>query len=234
MALQRDAALGPSYRMRGGQERAKPTRPESVDRAYLTAALNVWTRPGEDSTFLTVLPAGTAVPVTGTVTGAWAEIVRDGRSRWVRAAYLAEHRPDPTPEATGTAATGGDSSPGGAISEAPCPSGSSVESGLTANAVAVHRAVCHQFPSVDSYGGYRPDGGEHGQGRALDMMVSSSALGDSIANWVRAHSQALGVSEVLWAQRIWTVQRSSEGWRWFEDRGSATANHYDHVHVTVY
>jgi hypothetical protein len=30
------------------------------------------------------------------------------------------------------------------------------------------------------------------------------------------------------------VQRSSEGWRWMEDRGSTTANHYDHVHVTVY
>ena len=56
----------------------------------------------------------------------------------------------------------------------------------------------------------------------------------AIAEWVRANHAALGVSEVLWAQQIWTVQRSSEGWRTFEDRGSATANHYDHVHVTVY
>jgi hypothetical protein len=30
------------------------------------------------------------------------------------------------------------------------------------------------------------------------------------------------------------VQRSAEGWRWMEDRGSTTANHYDHVHATVY
>jgi hypothetical protein len=44
----------------------------------------------------------------------------------------------------------------------------------------------------------------------------------------------LGVSEVIWSQRIWTVERSSDGWRWMEDRGSDTANHYDHVHVTVY
>ncbi|MGH8775923.1 MAG: hypothetical protein ACRDWI_12375 [Jiangellaceae bacterium] len=39
---------------------------------------------------------------------------------------------------------------------------------------------------------------------------------------------------MIWAQRIWTAERSSDGWRWMEDRGSDTANHYDHVHVTVY
>jgi hypothetical protein len=97
----------------------------------------------------------------------------------------------------------------------------------------VYRAVCAQFPDVSSWGGLRSDG-EHGEGRALDIMVSSSSLGDGIADWVRANSQALGVSEVIWSQRIWTVQRGSEGWRPMEDRGSATANHYDHVHVTVY
>jgi hypothetical protein len=39
---------------------------------------------------------------------------------------------------------------------------------------------------------------------------------------------------VIWSQQIWTVDRGSEGWRYMEDRGSTTANHYDHVHVTVY
>jgi hypothetical protein len=121
----------------------------------------------------------------------------------------------------------------GGISEAPCSSGSSVESGLTPDAVLVHRAVCARFPEVTSYGGLRSDG-EHGEGKALDIMVSDSATGDAIADWVRTHAHELGVSEILWAQHIWTVQRSSEGWRWFEDRGSSTANHYDHVHVTVY
>jgi resuscitation-promoting factor RpfB len=123
----------------------------------------------------------------------------------------------------------------GGISEAPCPSGSSVEDGLTANAVSVHRAVCAQFPEVGSYGGLYPgDDGEHGVGRALDIMVSDLSLGDAVAAWVRAHHARLGVSEVLWSQHIWTTQRSSEGWRLMEDMGSATANHYDHVHVTVY
>jgi hypothetical protein len=94
--------------------------------------------------------------------------------------------------------------------------------------------VCAEFPDVTSYGGVRSGEGEHSTGRALDIMVSSSSLGDAIAAWVRDNYDALGVSEILWSQQIWTVERSSEGWRWLEDRGSATANHYDHVHVTVY
>ena len=92
--------------------------------------------------------------------------------------------------------------------------------------------MCAQFPQVTAYGGLRSDG-EHGQGRALDIMISG-ATGDAIAEYARANASVLGVSEVLWAQRIWTVQRSSEGWRYFADRGSVTANHFDHVHVTVY
>jgi resuscitation-promoting factor RpfB len=126
-------------------------------------------------------------------------------------------------------------SSGGGLSSAPCASGSDVESGLTANAVSVHRAVCAEFPQITSYGGLRPgDGGEHGEGRALDIMVSDSSLGDAIAEYVRANAGALGVSEVLWSQQIWTTERGSEGWRYMEDMGSDTANHYDHVHVTVY
>ncbi|MFC6148203.1 MULTISPECIES: hypothetical protein [Mumia] len=123
--------------------------------------------------------------------------------------------------------------PSGKISGKPCASGSSVESGLTANAISVHRAVCAEFPSVTSYGGVRSgDGGEHGTGHALDIMVSG-ATGDAIADFVRANASKLGVTEVLWAQKIWTTQRGSEGWRPMSDRGSSTANHYDHVHVTV-
>jgi hypothetical protein len=65
-------------------------------------------------------------------------------------------------------------------------------------------------------------------------MISNAAVGQQMANWVRAHAKQLGVSEVIYRQHIWTVQRSSEGWRGMSDRGSATANHYDHVHVSVY
>jgi hypothetical protein len=132
----------------------------------------------------------------------------------------------PKPKATTTTPTG--------ISMAPCADGSAVESGLTRDAIRVHRAVCAAFPSVTGWGGTRGTGDYHGTGQALDIMIPNSSVGQAIANYVRANAKALGVSEVIWAQHIWTVQRSSEGWRPMSDRGSATANHYDHVHVSVY
>ena len=211
-----------------------------VGTRFLTTALNLWSGPGESYRLLKVLPTGSEVAVTGRVRGGWAEVVRGDTSRWVAADYLAASKPEPAaPAPTSTGSSGSSTGPaagsatGGGISSAPCASGSAVEAGLTPDAIRVHRGVCARFPSVTVYGGLRSDG-EHGQGRALDIMVSDQALGTAIAEWVRANSGELGASEVLWAQRIWTVQRSSEGWRLFEDRGSVTGNHFDHVHVTVY
>lgn len=193
--------------------------PTAVGTMFATAGLNVRTGPGTDYDVVTVLERGTEVDITGTSEGGFSQVLIDGEAYWVSSTYLSEDEP---------AAEEDDG-----ISQAPCPDGSGVESGLTADAIRVHRAVCHQFPGVDSYGGVRSGGGEHSTGHALDIMVSSS-LGDSIAAWLRENYQALGISELIWEQRIWTVERSSEGWRWMEDRGSATANHYDHIHVTVY
>ncbi|TWD80820.1 hypothetical protein FB561_1914 [Kribbella amoyensis] len=203
-------------------ETAKTQPPKITGSKYTTTDLNVWSAPEQKGTLLTVLSKGSKVSITGEVQGIWAEIVRDGVARWVKAEYLAATKPVAEPVV--------DSGP----SAAACKSGSGVEDGLTEDAIRVHRAVCALFPSVSSYGGVRSgDGGEHGTGQALDIMVSGST-GDEIAAYVRSHYKELGVSEVIWEQRIWTVQRSSEGWRGMEDRGGATANHYDHVHVTVY
>ena len=109
-----------------------------------------------------------------------------------------------------------------------------MESGLTPDAIAVHRAVCARFPQVTAFGGLRGGGGFHATGQAVDCMISATGVGWELANWVRAHAQQLGVSEVIYSRKIWTVQRSGEGWRSMSDRGSPTANHYDHVHVSVY
>jgi hypothetical protein len=118
------------------------------------------------------------------------------------------------------------------VSSAPCPDGSSTESGLTPSAVTLFRAVCNAFPALTTYGGY--DGhGEHSSGKAIDFMVGSSSLGQAVADWARAHAGQLHLYDVIWAQHIWTPARASEGWRLMPDRGSATANHYDHVHISV-
>lgn len=178
------------------------------------------TEPDPDAEVQTVLGTGTQVAITGATQGTWSQILLEDEVYWVATEYLAETEPEEEPS--------------GGISAAECATGSSVEDGLQPDAIRVHRAVCAAFPDVSSYGGLRPgDGGEHGSGRALDIMVRGS-LGDQIAAYVRENYQALGVSEVIWEQRIWTVERSSDGWRPMEDRGDDTANHYDHVHVTVY
>ena len=207
--------------------------PKATDHAWATADLNVWSGPGEDTSLVTEIPADTRVAVTGNEQDGWAEIIRAGMPRWVNATYLSETGPttEPTTEQTAATSTAAPSS----VSYAPCPLGSDVENGLTPDAVRVYRAVCAAFPQISSYGGLRPgDPDEHGTGQALDIMTSDQAVGDEIAAWVVDHRTELGVSEVLWSQQIWTVERMSEGWRTFPDRGSPTANHEDHVHVTVY
>ena len=190
---------------------------------WTTTRLNVWSGPGEDNKLLTVLDTAVKVRATGTVRGPWAEIQHKDRRAWVRKAYLARTKPKLTasaPEARG-------------VSGAPCPDGSSVESGLQSNTVKLYRAVCAAFPAVSAWGGRSGSGGNHGVGRALDIM-SSGSLGSAVADYVRSNASRFGVSEVIYARQIWTVQRSGEGWRSMEDRGSSTANHYDHVHVSVY
>jgi hypothetical protein len=213
----------------GGAHEASPV---ATELKFLTEDLNVWSGPGEDTTLLTVLDEGSEIKATGRVVDGWAEIVRGGKLRWVNAEYLSTEEPED--DSGGSGGSGGSDDSGG-LSDEPCASGSEVEDGLVANAIAVHRAVCAEFPEITTYYGLRPgDDGEHGTGQALDIMISDSATGDAIAEFVQDNYSALGVSEIIWAQQIWTVERSSEGWRWMEDRGSDTANHYDHVHVTVY
>lgn len=69
---------------------------------------------------------------------------------------------------------------------------------------------------------------DHPSGLALDFMVSRST-GDKIADYVLSHADLLSVKYVIWRQRI---KFPGGSWKTMEDRGSATANHYDHVHVS--
>lgn len=104
------------------------------------------------------------------------------------------------------------------------------ELGLGPSAQAVYSAVRTKFPHLTNIGGYRAgDPGDHGTGNAVDIMCGT-ADGDAVAAYVQANASSLNVKYVIWKQRIWLP---GQGWRTMEDRGSATANHYDHVHVSV-
>ena len=185
---------------------------------WTTAALNLWDGPGEKAKKLGVIDPLTKVSVTGRRQLDRAQIVLDGQSRWVTAAYLAESKPEPQP----TGPTLGGS----------CSNGTSA-GGAGVNIQKVHAAVCANWPSITTYGTLRGGGGDHPLGRAVDIMVGGST-GWEVAEFVRANAAALGVNYVIHAQNIWSGQRSAEGWRSMADRGSSTANHYDHVHVSTY
>jgi LysM repeat protein len=74
------------------------------------------------------------------------------------------------------------------------------------------------------------DPGGHPSGLAVDYMVlSDAALGNAIVAYHLAHWDELGVDYIIWQQKILTSPTGS--WKQMEDRGSATANHRDHVHV---
>ena len=179
---------------------------------WTTAPLNLWDQPGDEAKMLGEIAEGEQVLVTGRALYERVEIVVDGESRWVTAGYLSTEEPF---------TIGGD-----------CTNGSTVEAGVSPNIVKVHEAVCAEFPDITTYGTFRGDG-EHAQGIAVDIMVSG-AEGYQVAEFVRKYYAELGVSYIIYSQRIWSVERSSEGWRSMSDRGSTTANHYDHVHVTTY
>jgi hypothetical protein len=186
-------------------------------RLWTTADLNLWSGSGKDAKETGELEAGKRVLVTGRKAGDREEVVIDGEPRWVTAGYLSDEKP--------VAAAAG-------LSMAPCPD-PGVESGLTSSAVYLYRSVCNAFPQITSYGGW--DGhGEHASGRALDIMTSDVELGTAIADFLREHAVELKLYDIIWRQRIWTQERGGEGWRAMSSRGSATANHYDHVHVATY
>lgn len=104
----------------------------------------------------------------------------------------------------------------------------------------VRELIKKDFNLPFEVGCYRVDDhGEHPLGRACDFMMSSggsmpsaanNALGDQIAAWAMKNKDKLGVKYVIWKQRI----DQGSGWSGMSDRGGITANHFDHVHISMY
>lgn len=193
-----------------------PDLPPIVGTRYATADLLVRSSSEASYTVITQVPKGTALDITGVEENGRAQIVWVGAVRWVNARYLSA---DPPPTTGSTYA---------------------VERGLNANAIRVHRACRATFPEIKTYYGRRAgSGSDHNVGAAIDIMIpnyksaSGQALGERIANWARVNQPSLRVTYMIWNQRIWNVSRANEGWRYMASRGSDTANHKDHVHVSV-
>lgn len=181
--------------------------------------LSVFADSDRASAKLASVKKGDTVDVTGETKGGWTQVIHKDLPRWVVTKSVAKEMPKPKPP------------PEPVISEATCGLGSGPESGLQPDTVKVYRAVCAKFPEVTSYGGVAGRG-EHATGQALDIMISSET-GTAIANYLMENRAELGIEYLIWRQQIWRPA-TSPSWRPMSDRGSPTANHMDHVHVTTY
>ncbi|UQS27129.1 hypothetical protein L1857_32165 [Amycolatopsis thermalba] len=105
---------------------------------------------------------------------------------------------------------------------------SSVLEGTLPHVAKVGNHIAAKF-GVDDIGGRAGRAGtsDHPSGLALDFMVDTST-GNAIADYLLANQSEFNVKYVIWRQRY----NDGSGWSTMEDRGGATANHYDHVHVS--
>ena len=195
-----------------------PKLPKITGTRYATATLNIRSTYSDKYRLITEVPRGTELKITGVVRNGRMQIIFEKAVRWVTAKYLSKSVPRGVP-----------------------PSWRAVERGLKPNAIKVHRAARSKFPQITTYYTVRPGVfTDHSTGRALDLMIpnyrsaSGKALGYKVAAWAKANAKPLGINYVIWNQHIWNVERDSEGWRYMADRGGDSANHKNHVHITVF
>jgi uncharacterized protein YgiM (DUF1202 family) len=197
---------------------APPKLPEVTGTRYATTALNIRSTYADKYKLINEVPRGTKLKITGVVKNGRMQIIFEKTVRWVTAKYLSKSAPSSVP-----------------------PSWRAVERGLKPNAIKVHRAARAKFPQITTYYTVRPGiFTDHSTGRALDLMIpnyssaSGKAFGYHVAAWAKANARDLGINYVIWNQHIWNITRDSEGWRYMADRGGDSANHKNHVHITVF
>ncbi|MDR6212173.1 hypothetical protein QE364_003904 [Nocardioides zeae] len=70
--------------------------------------------------------------------------------------------------------------------------------------------------------------------RAADVMGRSlDPLARNLASQLGRHPALGPGAYIIWRKRIISTDRLGEGWRTMGDRGGDTANHMDHVHVSL-
>ncbi|WP_280494351.1 M23 family metallopeptidase [Nocardia asiatica] len=135
-----------------------------------------------------------------------------------------------SPTSTGTATAG---------AEMPAlPAAKGGETNLQVDTIRLVRALAARFPQIERFELWRAkdDFPDHPSGRAADAMVpgwntpAGRALGDEIAEYVLGHAEQFHIVYIIWQQTYRPVGGGAEP---MEDRGGDTANHRDHLHITV-
>ena len=203
-----------------------------------------------DSAEVGSLKEGDKVSITDRVTDGFRQVVVNGKVGYVAESKLGakapvKEAPKAAAPAKAAAAAPARRAAAAAAPAAPAASAEKFEGstsysgktvlGLKPKAMVVYNAVTERW-SFSSIGGYRASNNRsnHGSGGAIDFMLTpgkDSAKGWAVANYVAANASAFGIDHIIFEQKIWTPYRPY--WRPMENRGSVTANHYDHVHVSV-
>jgi hypothetical protein len=195
-----------------------PVVPTVKREVWTTSDLDLRLTPEQNASTSGEVKSLRRIGITGAHRNGYVQVVVDKQTFWVTNDYLAAKKPTDPAHLP--------------LVDKPCAGTSGVENGLKPGAIRVYRAVCNNFPQITQYGGYAARG-EHASGKAIDIMTSDITLGTAIADFLRAHAAELDLFDVIWRQHIWTPVRASEGWRAMPSRGSETANHDDHVHVST-
>lgn len=179
--------------------------------------------PSPDATGTATVNRGTALRITGVSQAGFTAVIWNGGTRWVADEQLSATKAIALAVTVTTGVNLGTDS----------------LNKLQPYAKAAVLEIRPLFPQIKTIHGWRSSSDysdDHPNGRAIDIMIPSyktnKALGDTIAQWVIANGSRLHVNYVIWQQRSYTIARGT--WKTMEDRGSDTANHYDHVHVSFF
>ena len=199
-----------------------------------------------DAAAIANVKAGDELSVTDKVEGKYRQVVVGGKVGYVLDARLGDAAPQAkvakaAKEASAKTPAAKSDKPGtkqaapAAKYEGPTSLPTKTVLGLKPKAMVVYNAVTARW-SFNSIGGYRATNNRsnHGLGGAIDFMLTpgkDSAKGWAVANYLAANASAFQIDHIIFEQKIWTPYRPY--WRPMASRGSITANHYDHVHVSV-
>lgn len=167
-----------------------------------------------------VLAANTVVDVTGATTASYTQILYGGRLLWIYSGYTTTATPAVPLAVVSPSLTnpyGGSIGPNG---------------GWTPRAAWLRDQIKTRFGLTCTTYVTTSTTSEHYNGNALDCFGDVYVRRDLQA-WAAQNARSLEVYYVIHEQRIWSLPRAAEGWRAMADRGSWTANHMDHVHISM-
>lgn len=207
-----------------------PSVPQATGSATVTVgSLYIRATSAADGAVVATVYRGATLQTTGVTDGDRLQVIYQGAVRWVFKAYTS---------------VGGANNAVDPGTSAPIPSGLTTSgiAQLNSNAKSVFNHVVANYPQIRTIYGWRASSNwssDHPNGRAVDVMIanwssqSSIDLGWTIAKDFAANASQHNVSYIIFRQQQFNTAYPARGWRMMEDRGSATENHMDHVHVSV-